>query len=203
MCEHSYFSFIIHMMNQPPIQLDQARQWFQTFKLNLEAEELKFLTGKSTIRGFLLHAMSPYYYRRERLWKEGELFWLYVFKTAVPQGSFLRPLPGWALFSPTMAIQNNPNAYEHWNLRLNEWLASTEAKKHQKLSETVSSMSSEPLMVPLPESLTRGELMYLTSVTFYPDHFDYPELGLKLGVVQMHVTKEIMLLPKKYIQQIQ
>ncbi len=185
------------------ISISRSRAWFQSLKLTLERNELKFLTGKSTLRGFLLHSFSPFYYRRERLWKEGTLFWIYVFKVAAPDGSFTRPLPGWALFSPTQTIQENPHLYTEFNTRLLQWMETPESKNHPKLVETLQSMTSEPLMIPLPETITQGAVVYLSSVTFYPDQFQYPHHGFMLGVAHLNLTKEVMLLPNKYYQQIQ
>jgi len=182
--------------------LSKAREWFVSFRLSMEPSTLKYLAGKNTLRGFLLHAMSPWYYRRERLWKEGALFWIYAFKVASPMGDFKRPQPGWALFSPAQSIQEHPNQYEIMHGRLQQWITSSEAKKFPKFVTTMNSLTSEPLMVPLPESLSEGIPWYLTSVTFYPDQFEYPENGYLFAVAHLQLTQEAMLLPKQYYQQI-
>lgn len=182
--------------------INKIREWFIAFRLTLDPSTIRYLSGKSTQRGFLLHSMSPWYYRRERLWKEGSLYWVYVFKVASPMGDFHRPLPGWVLFSPSSRIQDHKEHYELMYLKLEQWMTSAEAKVFPKLIRTIESLTSEPLMIPLPDSLTDGQPFYLTSVTFYTDHFDYPENGYFLAVAHLQHTKEMMLLPKKFYQQI-
>jgi hypothetical protein len=190
-------------MDLNAITLSKARAWFLSFRLSMEPSTLKYVTGKNTLRGFLLHAMSPWYYRRERLWKEGTLFWIYAFKVASPMGDFKRPQPGWALFSPAQSIQDHPQTYETMHNRLQQWLTSSEAQSFPKLVNTMNSLTSEPLMVPLPDSVSEGLPWYLTSVTFYPDHFDYPQNGLLFAVGQLQLTQEVMLLPKQFYEHIQ
>lgn len=191
-------------MHQKPETLpsiDAFRASFDLERMNFSKSDFDFLSGKNTVRGKLLGFLTPEYYRREQLWKTGTIFIAYVYKIFTNNLDTDRPLIGWLLYSPLDKLNQNPSLYIKIYEKLESFLKKTRVAKFQKLKRTFENPLSEPRFVELPEEVTGGDLVFLSSVYFYPDHFFDYRLGFHFVVAQPAITKELMLVPEKFYPQ--
>ncbi len=148
-----------------------------------------------------LHGIfTPDYHKRKRLFKEGIITYAYVFKSYQNKMDEDQDYPIWLIISPSTKYIDNPHLYEEVVCQLNQFMTDRPKKnKEKKLLNILLGELSEPKYIELPKELTNGDLVYLSSGYVRHTHTQDFRMGLNVVLYGLSFTKEIMLLPDRYL----
>jgi len=180
-------------------KLEALSAHFDEKRLSLSKEDIRFLSGKDSFKGKMLGFLTSDYYRREKLIREGELIYGYVYRAWTNEITYTRPYPTWVLFSPAGEFKDDPNLY----LEVLSELQKIEAPKRgasglKHLLTMLNAELSEPKYVVIPEPYAKGHLVYLSMVYLRPWHIANLRLGVNPFIIAPSASKEILYLPFIY-----
>lgn len=174
-----------------------SESWKKTQK-DLSKKDLSFISFKDSFRHGMRGFLTPEYYKREKLIKEGELAFGYVFKCWSDESSFSVDYPTWVLFSPSLKVSKNPVLLAKISENLLVFAKENKDKKHRKLTSLINEPLSECAYYELPKELTQGELIYLSITYVHLNQFIDFQMGINPIIISKGISKEILYLPDKY-----
>lgn len=179
--------------------LESCKTVFALQQMQFDHQAIKYLTRKETLKERLHGFLTRGYYQREKLAREGMLFWAYTFKTFLPRATSDEPYFSWAIFSPELAFEEEPKLLEAVSQKLQQF---AEAKprnlKERKLYNAVNVEVAEPKYVLLPSSISDGHIIYLQYIEVFPDQIMNFKLGFNLIIALPSKSKDVMYLPRRY-----
>lgn len=175
------------------------RQDYDARKASFTKNELRYLTGRTSLRGRLLGFMTRAYYQRPRLFKKGQILYALTFRR------WSRDLKGdplestWVLFSPMSEFDAEPERLYQVKNALDDFLMKkTKKAKYHALMVALKGELSEPAYLEIPSEFTDGRLVYLSYICLRREQIPDLRLGLNLIVADRSVSKEVLYLPAPY-----
>lgn len=180
--------------------LEEQRAAYKEKSILFSKDEIKYITGKDTMKGKLTGFLTTAYHQRGKVVKFGEIFYGYVFEEYNSTLSDNSSPLSYVLFSPEQKIMENPNVYKKIADNLRDFskkeLLSKKEKQLQNL--LVTPLASAPFEE-LPTSLSEGHLVFFLKM-YRKRNFAYSfNLGLNLFVANLAISKRILYLPERYM----
>lgn len=173
---------------------------FDEKRITFSKDDRDFNSGRDNRFGRLQGVFTRDYWKRDELFRVGEIFYAYTFKAYVNEMSFERPYPTWILFSPHHLIQENPNFYRDISSKIREIITKKgKLNRKEKIIKSVfESNYEEPHYLEIPDPYNLGYLCYISICYVKPNHFSDFHPGINLVVAAKTVSKEIVYLPELY-----
>lgn len=170
-------------------------QWEEE-KKTLSKRDIGFISGKDGFKNAIKGFLTSDYYKRGKLIEDGQLVLGYIFKSWFASPNDYSPY--WVLFSPSPKVNENPKMLKDVANRLSCFKPLTGDKTSKKLSRILDGPLSDAQYFEIPESLTDGNLIYLSIVYLRPEWRDKIILGLNPFIANQGVSKEILYLPDQF-----
>lgn len=180
--------------------IEEIRKNFSSKQGAFTKEEMRYNTNKDTFRGCITGFMTSSYYKREKLYNQGFIYYALSFKEYREHTEKdKRIVPVWVLLSPTPKIDEDPmllqevkdnldKLYDDKNLR----------KKYSRLFTMISENQAEPMYFEVPEEFSPDFECYLCLTQVHEDRFPLFHLGINLVIANKLVSKEVDYLPSTY-----
>jgi len=180
--------------------LENERKSFLEKQPLFTKEDLKFISGKDTFKGKLTGFLNKNYYQREKLIRNGELFYGYVFSFWRQSTNWDSPAIFYILFSPERKIMENPFIFKKIHENLQVFLENKpQNKKERYLWNLLKNPLADAPFEEIPFSLTDGHVAYFSKLIKKQNFAISFHLGLNLIIANPTISKQILFLPEKYV----
>lgn len=179
--------------------LEQERKSFSERQPLLTKEDVKYISGKDSFKGKVTGFLTRRYYQKEKLIRNGELFYGYVFSTWNLSTDWDSPMIFYILFSPERKIMENPQIYKEIHKNLQVFLENKPKSKNEKrLWNLLKTPMADAPFEEILFSLTDGHVIYFCKLIQKQNFAISFYLGLNLFIANPTISKQILFLPERY-----
>lgn len=180
--------------------IEEVRKNFSSKQGAFTKDEMAYNTNKDTFRGRITGFMTSSYYKREKLYNQGVVYYALAFKDYREHAEKDKKLvPVWVLLSPSSKIDEDPMLLQKVKDNLDKLYEDSELrKKYKKLFTMISENHAEPMYFEIPEEFSPDFECYLCITFVHEERFPLFHLGLNLVLANKLITKEVDYLPMTY-----
>lgn len=180
--------------------LKESRSHFEKVRNNFLQADINFMIRRENLKDRLHGFLKRDYYQREKLVREGLLFFAYTFKKYLPRASEDEYFFTWALFSPELIFEEQPELLQDIAEKLLKEFQNKKphGREERNIYNALNEKVSEPKYLILPFEVTDGHLVYLQFIEGFPEQVLDFKLGYNLIIALPNKTKEVFYLPKRY-----
>ncbi len=179
--------------------INKTRESFNTSRVNLSKNEIKYLSGRSDFRSSFIDLFSLRYFKKKKLILEGNIYYSYIIRIYRSNLNQEDAISSWLIFSPESIFDSSPEIYQKINDNILKFIENKENQKtNRKLYNALTLELSEPRYLELSEDLSEGHLVYLSFAYLRKNHLPNTKLGLNLIIANKKISDEIMYLPLDY-----
>ncbi|MGI6713819.1 MAG: hypothetical protein ACOX3K_02015 [Bacilli bacterium] len=188
------------MLNPSLDLLRESREHFTKVRNSFVQSDINFLLRRENFKDRLHGFLKRDYYQREKLFREGLIFFAYTFKKYLPRASEDEYFFTWALFSSELIFEKEPHLLGEITERLLSEYSNKKPKgrEERQIYNALHEKISEPRYLLLPFELTEGHMVYLQFIEGFPDQVMNFQLGYNLIIALPGKSKEVFYLPKRY-----
>lgn len=165
---------------------------------DLDKNDVSYIAYKDTFRHAMRGFLTGSYYKRNRLIKEGDLVYGYVFKTWSNDPTNQSDYPTWVLFSPSLEVSKNPAVFARISAKLQDLTKEDDDKKYRKLRNLIIEPLSECDYFEIPEEFTEGAVVYLSIIYLHVNQITNFHMGLNPLLMSRGISKEVIYLPDRF-----
>lgn len=181
--------------------LEKVSQHFAFKRMTFDVKEYNFILNRETVRTRLIDFLSKDYYQRKKLVDEGFIGACYTYRINYSDGKD-KNHRSVALFAPNLNLMIDQDFFLRILSNIEKLrLEKKKTFKQRKFLNYFDLTDAKPQYYKLDESLTEGKRVYLQYIELIPLLNPNLQIGLNYVLYAPLITKELLYIPEKFIQE--